>query len=210
MSETKGASESGDAGRAGEAGESGESGNAGIEETEADGWGVLRWAFRLVIVGMLGIIGVGGYLSVAHLSGGAFPTFGLPLGGEAAELRGTTLAFWEDIRFKDFEHAATYHAPEVQEELDLPRLMERLFLIKPEALDIVEAEIVYAEVDSTELRARVMSRLVVKDLTRGRLKEQEILLFYERESLDAPWFMNLHSSLQTPMERPARPRPRPR
>ncbi len=64
----------------------------------------------LWLLGLLAI-GGGGYVGVAHFSGGAFPTLGLPLGGELGWLRRTTLSFWEDVQFKDFDRAASYHAP---------------------------------------------------------------------------------------------------
>ena len=136
------------------------------------------------------------YVGAAHLSGGAFPTLGLPLGGDRGELRRTSLSFWEDIQFKDFDKAASYHDPAVQEEVDIPYLIERLFLVKPEALDIMEYEIVLVDIDSTGLRARVKTRLKVKVLAGDRLKEQEVMLYFRRTSAEAPWTMELEESLR--------------
>lgn len=138
----------------------------------------------------------GGYLAAAHLSGGAFPTPGLPLGGDRGELRRTSLAFWEDIQFKDFERAAGYHDPAVQDEVDIPYLIQRLFALRPEQLDLMSIEIVLAEVDSSGLRARVKTRLKVKELATGKVKEPEVMLYYHRTSRDAPWFMVLEDSLR--------------
>ena len=53
----------------------------------------------LLLIALLG----GGYLTVAHLSGGAFWTLGLALGGDRGALRRIALDFLEDIQFKDFE-----------------------------------------------------------------------------------------------------------
>lgn len=138
----------------------------------------------------------GGYLAVAHLSGGAFPTPGLPLGGDTGQLRRTTLLFWEDIQFKDFERAATYHAPDKQDSVDIPYLIQRLFLQRPEMLDIMGYEIVLAEVDSTGLRARVKTRVKVKDLATERIVEREVMLFYHRAAPEEPWAMELEDSLR--------------
>ncbi|MFN7143050.1 MAG: hypothetical protein ACK4YP_04690 [Myxococcota bacterium] len=146
----------------------------------------------LVVLVALG----GGYLGAAHVSGGAYPTPGLPLGGDRGFVRRAALAFWEDIQFKDFARAASYHAPEVQGTVDIPYLIERLFGIKPEMLDIMEYEVVLADIDSTGLRARVKTRLKVKLLVDGRLAEREVMLYFHRTTADAPWFMELESSLR--------------
>ena len=149
----------------------------------------MRWLIVIVVV-------VAGYLGAAHLSGGAFPTFGLPLGGDRGWLRSTTRTFLEDIQFKDFGRAATYHAPGKRSDVDIPYLLERLFLQKPESLDIMSYEIVFAEVDSTRKRARVKARVKVKNLVDEQIREQEMLLFYHREAVSAPWYMELESSLR--------------
>lgn len=141
-------------------------------------------------------IAAGGYVVAAHLSGGAFPTPGLTVGGDRGWLRSTSLAFWEDIQFKDFERAATYHDPSSQTTVDIPYLIERMFLVKPEQLDVMEYEVVLAEVDSTGLRARVKTRLKVKILTIDRLEEPEVMLYFKRASETDPWFMDLERSLR--------------
>lgn len=153
----------------------------------------MRRALPLVLV--LALLG-GGYLAAAHLSGGAFPTLGLPLGGELGQLRRLTLAFWEDVQFKDFESAARYHAPEVQDQVDIPFLLERLFLVKPEGLDLMSYEVVLADIDSSGLRARVKTRLKVKILVKERLMEREVMLYWTRATPQEPWVMNLESSLR--------------
>ncbi len=136
----------------------------------------------------------GGYAAAVHLSGGAFYDFGLPLGGDLGELRRTTLAFWEDLQFKDFDKAATYHAPDRQDEVDIPFLIERLFVVKPEALDIME--IVMADLDSSGLRARIKTRVKARDLITEGVREREIMLYFQRDSLESPWYMELESSLR--------------
>ena len=63
-------------------------------------------------------------------------------------------------------------------------------------LDIMEYEVVFAEIDSTGLRARVKTRLKVKELARGNIREQEIILYFHRESPTSEWYMMLESSLR--------------
>ncbi len=150
----------------------------------------------LIFLGIPLLSGLG-YLGLAHVSGGSYPTLGLPLGGEEGLLRRTTLSFWEDLQFKDFDKAATYHSPERQETVDIPLLLERIFLQKPELLEIMSYEIVMADLDSSGLRARIKTRVKVKDLPREDIDDREVILYYKRETLDAPWYMDLETSLRT-------------
>lgn len=149
----------------------------------------------VMFVGLPLLLG-GGYLALAHLSGGAYPVPGLTLGGEEGWLRRTSLSFWEDIQFKDFQKAASYHAPGTQESVDIPYLLERLFLQKPELLDFLGYEVVMVDLDSTGLRARVKTRVRVKDLARDKADEKELMLYYKRSSKADPWYMDLETSLR--------------
>ncbi len=146
----------------------------------------------LLVIALL----LGGYLGVAHVSGGAFSTLGLALGGSRGELRRVALSFLEDIQFKDFESAASYHAPDIRDGIDIPFIIQRLFTVKPEALDIMDYEVVFAEVDSDGLRARVKLRVKVKLLLNARIDEREVMLYFERDSVDDPWYMALEDSLR--------------
>jgi hypothetical protein len=151
-----------------------------------------RW---LIIAGTVVVLG-GGYVAGAHFSGGAWPTLGLPVGGDQALLRGLAVSFWEDIQFKDFDHAAVYHEPDIRDQVDIPYLIERLFSVKPEMLDVMTYEVVFVDIDSTGLRARVKTRLKIKELVREKIRDQEVILYFHRESTDASWFMILESSLR--------------
>jgi hypothetical protein len=137
-----------------------------------------------------------GYLGIAHLSGGQWPVFGLPLGGDREQLRRLSLDFWEDIQFKDFQSAAAFHDPATQQEVDIPYLLERLFALKPEMLDIMNLEVVLTDIDSSGLRGRVKTRIKVKNLLNGDVKDREIMLYFSRASKEAPWYMDLESSLR--------------
>ncbi|HEY3358746.1 MAG TPA: hypothetical protein VGQ83_36195 [Polyangia bacterium] len=151
---------------------------------------------KILVAVVAVVVLAGGYLAAAHLSGGAFPTLGLPLGGQRAVLRRLATSFLEDIQFKDFKRAASYHEPAKQASVDIPFLIWRLFAVKPEALDIMRHEIVFAEIDSTNLRGRVKSRVQFKELVRGDIRTQELMLYYERAQPGAPWHMKLEDSLR--------------
>ena len=138
----------------------------------------------------------GAYLGVAHVSGGAFSTLGLALGGDRGALRRIALAFLEDVQFKDFVSAAGYHAPDLIDSVDIPFLLQRLFAVKPEALDIMDYDIVFAELDSSNLRARVKARIKVKLLLDETIQEREFILYFDRDSIDDPWYMKLEDSLR--------------
>lgn len=138
----------------------------------------------------------GGYLLAAHVSGGALYSFGVPLGGERGKLRRLATSFVEDIQFKDFKRAASYHAPDKQAAVDIPFIIQRLFLVKPEALDIMSHEVVFADVDSTGNRGRVKVLVKVKNLVQGEVRSQELILYFEREQPGKPWYMKLEDSLR--------------
>ena len=149
----------------------------------------------LILIVTLGVL-TGGYLTVAHLSGGAFHTLGLALGGDRGALRRIAMDFLEDIQFKDFVSAAGYHAPDLVESVDIPFLLQRLFQVRPEALDVMDFDVVFADIDSSGLRARVKVRVKVKILLDERIEEREFILYFDRDSLDDPWYMKLEDSLR--------------
>jgi hypothetical protein len=152
----------------------------------------MRWLQSVLVILAL----AGAYLGLAHLSGGAFPTLGLQLGGEEGDLRRIVTSFWEDIQFKDFDKAASYHAPDTQAGVDIPYLLERLFALKPELLDVLSAEIVLVDVDSSGLRSRVKTRLRVNNLAEAKLYEKEVMLYFKRADPASPWLMDLQTSLR--------------
>ena len=73
---------------------------------------------------------------------------------------------------------------------------EILFLVKPEMLDILEYEVVMVDVDRSGLRARVRTRLKVKDLIQGKVREKQVMLYFAREDAASPWYMRLEDSLR--------------
>ncbi len=107
-----------------------------------------------------------------------------------------TTGFLEDIQFKDFAQAALYHTEEDQEKVNIPELIERLFQIKPEFLDIMKFEIMDVDIDRSGKRARVKTHTTVKILNTDELKEPDIIFYWHKH--DGKWYMKLESSLQSP------------
>jgi len=105
-----------------------------------------------------------------------------------------SLSFLEDIKFKDFDNAATYHSPEDQKNADIPKLIQRLFKVKPEALDIMEYEILETTLDSTKKRGRVKLKAKVGLLNTDKIENPEMILYYHKKN--EKWFMELESSLK--------------
>lgn len=127
---------------------------------------------------------------------------GLSLGGvtvassaEASYIEQRTLDFLEDVRFKDFAQAASYHSVTDRKTVDIPYLIERIFQIKPEFLDILRYEILAVELDRSGTRGRVKTRTVVKILNTGEIREPEILFYWYKDPRDG-WVMRLESSLR--------------
>ena len=104
-----------------------------------------------------------------------------------------SMQFMEDIKFKDFIKAASYHNSEDQEKANIPKLIERLFKIKPELLDIMEFSILESTIDSTGNRGRVKIKSKVNILNSGKIKTPELILYYHKKG--EGWFMELESSL---------------
>lgn len=154
----------------------------------------MKWLMRFLVLLMLSIAI---YLGAVHFSGGAFPAPAfLNLGGERGHLRQTALSFLEDLQFKDYDKAASYHSPDKQETIDIPFLIQRLFLQKPELLEVMEYEIVFAKIDSSGNRARVKCRVKINDLYRKKIANRDLMLYFQRESAQDPWYMELENSLR--------------
>lgn len=125
----------------------------------------------------------------------AHAPIGLLLNPETRKLGELARRFMEDIKFKDFKAAAAYSPVDQREKADIPGLIERLFAVKPEFLQIDNIEVVTADVDSTGTRARTKLKTDVKVLNSNELKHPEVLLYWKRGE-GGKWFMDLASSLQ--------------
>lgn len=118
----------------------------------------------------------------------------LALNKDKSALNTLTSDFLEDLRFKDFQKAASYHTKEEQSKVNIPDLLERLFQIKPEFLDIMKYEITGVDVDRNGDRARVKTHTTVKMLNTDEIREFDTIFYWHK--LDGRWYMKLESSLQ--------------
>jgi uncharacterized protein YxeA len=138
------------------------------------------------------LIGVGGFFAYdAKLHEKVFNHF---VSGDLAVLKKQSLSFMEDIQFKDFKKAASYHSPEDRKKVNIPKLIERMFKVKPEQLDIMEYEILEKSLDSSGKRGRVKIMAKVNILNTGKIKKPEVILYYHKKG--DRWFMELESSLR--------------
>lgn len=131
------------------------------------------------------------------ISGRARGGEGIGTGSSAdrGQLEQLSLKFMEDLRFKDFQHAASYHSTEDRKKVNIPQLIEQWFAVKPESLDIMRYEIQRVDIDSTGKRGRVKLKTVIKILNVNEIKEPEMMLYFFKDPAEG-WIMELESSLR--------------
>lgn len=115
-------------------------------------------------------------------------------GSEAGHLEKQAMKFMEDIQFKDFQRAASYHSSEDRKRVNIPAKIEGWFGIKPEQLDILRYQIVKSAVDSTGMRGRTKLKATVKILNTSETRDVEIMLYWFKDPAEG-WIMELESSL---------------
>ncbi len=142
----------------------------------------------IVIISVLG----GGY----YIAGGSFGYGDAMITSDLSNLRKRANLFWEDIQFKDFDSAAAHHEKHLSETIDIPYLITRLFLVKPELLEILDYEIAYAKIDSSKLRARVKYQISYKELVRNKFGKRELILYFYRPDNSSRWYLKLEDSLR--------------
>lgn len=142
-------------------------------------------AIILIALLVFSFSGGGGGLKVGHFTSG----------GDANYIKKRTLEFLEDIKFKDFTKAASYHSSEDRKDLDIPNMIERIFAIKPEFLDILRYKVVKSEIDSTGDRGRVLTETTVKYLNSGEIRDTEVIYYWYKDPTEG-WVMKLESSLR--------------
>lgn len=146
----------------------------------------------LVLVALLVLAG-GGYFYLQSSQLGSAPLGALASGDSQTVIK-SARSFMEDLRFKDFKNAGKYSLPEQQGKYDIPALIERLFQVKPEFLDIQNYDVVSSDLDSTGQRARVHLKTDVKLLNTSELRHPEVILYFKKRT--DQWYMDLASSLQ--------------
>jgi len=146
----------------------------------------------LLIFSLLAMIG-GGYYYLQSSNMGQAP-LGTLLSGNKQELVKASRSFMEDLQYKDFKSAEKYSLPEQIDKYDIPSLIERLFQVKPEFLNITSYEILSTDFDHSGDRARVHLKANLKILNADQEKSPELILYYKKQ--DGKWYMDLASSLQ--------------
>jgi len=141
---------------------------------------------------ILVILAVGAYIAYDAQWGRSF-FLGL-FSEDKKILRNTSLSFMEDIKYKDFKKAASYHSPEDQKKVNIPKLIERIFKVKPEFLDIMEYKILETSLDSSKKRGRVKIKAKIHMLNSDKTKHPEMILYFHNKS--GKWYMELESSLK--------------
>ena len=106
-----------------------------------------------------------------------------------------TMQFMEDIKYKDFKKAATFHNLKERKTVDIPGLIERLFGIKPEFIDIMRYRVDSVDLNSTGDRARAHVHVVLKVLNANEIREPDVIYYWAKEPGEG-WVMKLESSLR--------------
>lgn len=151
---------------------------------------------------LLLVVIVGGGVLYGLSSTDSFDLPTVVLSGDRAYLRDGTLVFLEDIKFKDFDKASTYHLKEAQKVRDIPGLIRRVFRIKHEVLDIQSYEVLEVELDKAKARGRVRTMIRYHVLGDRKVRDNEDshrsneLMFYWFKQPDGTWVMELESSLR--------------
>ena len=156
---------------------------------------------KLIILGI--VLSLGAFGAFAYEYG--FSIGEVDIGGsEKRWLTERTYDFLEDLQFKDFNRASTYHLKSTQERRDIPALIKRVFVMKHENLDIMRFDIQDVDFDRSGSRARVRTKIWYRFLSDGRVtknsdsqRDLELIFYWFRAEAEGevPWTMELASSL---------------
>jgi hypothetical protein len=144
----------------------------------------------------------GGLLALLATPGGV-SVAGIDFGGtDRGWLADRSTDFLEDLKFKDFKAASTFHLPETQKARDIPDLIRRVFVVRHELLDIQRYKVIDVDLDRSRSRARVRTEVtyrVLGDVTNAPdpnlTRKLEVLLYWFKQS-NGTWAMELESSLR--------------
>lgn len=132
--------------------------------------------FLLLIFSLAVVVSV--YVGYAHFSGGAIPTFGLPIGGAKKDIRHTTKVFFENVKFKNHPGLKQF----VREEDSLEQIgayLNTIFGISVDQVDLDSIEVDSIELDTSKIRARVRVHIKGLDLVnKAPLSLNKIIFLY--------------------------------
>lgn len=130
-----------------------------------------------------------GYLFYAQLSGGAVPTFGLPVGGERALVRQQIQRFFEHVKFKN-KSALSTMVPENTTMEDIESFLSKVLGQEPSELDLQSVKIDSVELDSSGTRARCLVSLSGQNLAEQKPFTVNRMLFLYKEGPDN-WLLDI-------------------
>ena len=140
-----------------------------------------KWLFCFVVL-------VGATAAGYLILGGYTPIYA----SDTKILREKTYRFWECIKFKSFDQAAAFDR--AQDKQTTAKLIERIFRIKPENLDIQTVDVIHEDLDRTRELGRTKTRITGEVLNPKKPMEVEVMLFWEKEG--EAWWLKLESSLR--------------
>jgi hypothetical protein len=151
---------------------------------------------------------IGGGLLVAVLAAKLSTPGGLSLNGveyggsDRRLLEKLTVDFFEDLQFKDYGAASTFHLLATQQKRDIPEMIRRVFVVKPEALDIQRYQVLDVDLDRSGERGRTRTMVTYRVLGDTKVSQDpnahrqlEMMLYWFKQP-DGSWTMELESSLR--------------
>lgn len=126
---------------------------------------------------------------VVALLGGAvaYVVYFKPFRPGVATVNKLSRKWMEDLQFKDFRSSSLYHHKLDRHRVDIGRALERLFLVKPELLDIKDYRVVDTHIDSTGRRARVRVKAKYQRLNKDKKpQEADLMLYWMKRHPDCP------------------------
>lgn len=126
-------------------------------------------------------------LILALVGVGAWVVLYKPFRPDVREVEELSDKWMEDLQFKDFRSSSLYHHRLDRDRVDIGRALERLFMVKPEMLDIVDWRIAKSEIDSSGRRARVAVEARYKRLNKDKEpQEADLMLYWMKRHPDCP------------------------
>jgi hypothetical protein len=159
---------------------------------------------KLILLSLIGVAVLLAVVLAMVATPGGISVNGVEYGGTDRTLLGKlTVDFFEDIQFKDFQSAATFHLAATQAKRDIPAMIQRVFsTLKPEALDIQRYKVLDVDLDRSGKRGRTRTQLTYRLLGDERvaghaeaLRQLEMMLYWFKQP-DGSWAMELESSLR--------------
>lgn len=130
------------------------------------------------------------YLGYAHFSGGAIPTFGLPLGGSKAEIRYRVQGFFEQIKFRNKEKLKEMIDSKASQE-ELYNFLFKLFDENIDNIDLKNSKINKIEIDSLNERGKAEVWLSILELTSNNITEKNKILFLYYDLINNNWLIDV-------------------